>query len=141
MEHFGVRVDLEEPSVTLGIEIIDSTAYLYTSTCAGPGGLPVGVSGTVRVLDGPFARLAALLMMKRGCSVSSGDDFIEVFGNSHHSEPDTAVVSCSLDAVPLNIEVSTLYPLVGMTVEEAREKLNHYEIVYRTIQSGKRNHL
>jgi thiamine biosynthesis protein ThiI len=138
VEQFGARVDLEKPSVVLGIEIIDSTAYVYTSTHAGPGGLPVGVSGTVRVLDGPFARLAALLMMKRGCSVLNGDHFIGAFGNLNHSDQEMAVVSGSLDAVPLNIDVSTLYPLAGMTAGEAQEKLSHYETVYRTIQSGKR---
>lgn len=125
-DHFGARVDLDEPSVVLGIEIIDTTSYVFTETYAGPGGLPVGVSGGVKVLDGPYGQLAALLMMKRGCLIDEGADIL---------------VSGSIDTLPLNTNLPILQPLVGMTEEEAQERLHRYETVYRTIQSGKRNHI
>jgi thiamine biosynthesis protein ThiI len=64
----GAEVDLGNPSVTIGIDIRDST-YLFNETLPGPGGLPVGTAGRILSLfsGGIDSPVATYLMMKRGC--------------------------------------------------------------------------
>jgi len=65
----GKKVDLTNPELWLFIELTGKEATLFTDKFAGPGGLPVGTSGTVMVslsggIDSP---VAAYMLMKRGC--------------------------------------------------------------------------
>ncbi|MCI0589558.1 MAG: tRNA 4-thiouridine(8) synthase ThiI [Planctomycetes bacterium] len=66
-----LKVDLERPSLTLGVEVREACAYVYADRVEGPGGLPVGVSGRVLSLisGGIDSPVAAWLAMKRGCRV------------------------------------------------------------------------
>ena len=60
-------VKLSSPDKTLHIEIRDNTAFFYQQSIPGPGGLPLGVSGSsVCALGNEASLLAAYLMMKRG---------------------------------------------------------------------------
>ncbi|HEX7549954.1 MAG TPA: tRNA uracil 4-sulfurtransferase ThiI, partial [Candidatus Methylomirabilis sp.] len=65
----GARVDLEHPEVTLHVEVLPREIYFSFGREAGPGGLPVGVSGSVVVLlsGGIDSPVAAHRLMKRGC--------------------------------------------------------------------------
>jgi thiamine biosynthesis protein ThiI len=65
------RVDLEHPQLTITVEVMPDEAFIYLDRVAGPGGLPVGVSGTVAALlsGGIDSPVAAWRMMKRGCRV------------------------------------------------------------------------
>ncbi|MFZ5876836.1 MAG: tRNA uracil 4-sulfurtransferase ThiI [Nitrospirota bacterium] len=67
----GARVDLEGPELTIHAEIIDRGILLSLDRCAGPGGLPAGVSGRVACLmsGGLDSPVAAYRMMKRGAYV------------------------------------------------------------------------
>ena len=67
----GARVDLEKPEFTLFVEILKDESLVYLEKLRGPGGLPVGVGGTVACLlsGGIDSPVAAYLMMKRGCRV------------------------------------------------------------------------
>lgn len=66
----GTKVKLENPELEIGIEISRTVALIYSTSLAGPGGLPVGVSGRVlAMISGPRSILAAWLMMKRGCEI------------------------------------------------------------------------
>ncbi len=71
LESTGMSVDLENPDVTVFIELANGKAYLYFEKVRGLGGLPVGVSGKVLSLlsGGLDSPVAAWLMMKRGCHV------------------------------------------------------------------------
>ncbi|MEK7104114.1 MAG: tRNA uracil 4-sulfurtransferase ThiI [Patescibacteria group bacterium] len=62
------RVDLHNPDVILYVEIIEKYAFLYTEKIAGPGGLPLGVSGkAISLISGGIdSPVASYLMMKRG---------------------------------------------------------------------------
>ncbi len=64
----GMRVDLEQPDVTLHVVVQSDGIYLYRDRYPGPGGLPVGTSGRVLVLlsGGIDSPVAAYLAMKRG---------------------------------------------------------------------------
>ncbi|HEY3068636.1 MAG TPA: tRNA uracil 4-sulfurtransferase ThiI [Methylomirabilota bacterium] len=65
------RVDLREPAVTVHVEVMPAETFVYLDRTPGPGGLPVGVSGTVAALlsGGIDSPVAAWRMMKRGCRV------------------------------------------------------------------------
>ncbi|MEC4669604.1 MAG: tRNA uracil 4-sulfurtransferase ThiI [Nitrospirota bacterium] len=65
----GKRVRLQNPDLTIRIELLSSEAFFSLSREPGPGGLPVGVSGKVACLisGGIDSPVAAHRMMKRGC--------------------------------------------------------------------------
>lgn len=71
LENTGMSVNLENPDLTVFIELASGKAYLYFEKVRGLGGLPVGVSGRVLSLlsGGLDSPVAAWLMMKRGCHV------------------------------------------------------------------------
>jgi tRNA uracil 4-sulfurtransferase len=70
VSEFGMKVDLENPGLSVFIEIADEV-YVYFKKNQGLKGLPVGVSGTVLSLlsGGIDSPVASYLMMKRGCIV------------------------------------------------------------------------
>ena len=67
----GKAVNLTAPDLTIYIELLAKDAYYYFEKIPGPGGMPVGVSGTVACLisGGIDSPVAAYRMMKRGCNV------------------------------------------------------------------------
>ncbi|MCU0851892.1 MAG: THUMP domain-containing protein [Thermoplasmata archaeon] len=66
----NVKVRLEEPEIELSVEVRDNKAYLFSSTLAGPGGMPLGTQGRIlSVVESERGLAATWLMMKRGCSV------------------------------------------------------------------------
>lgn len=55
-----VKVQMKDPDLTVGIEVVQNAAYVYARSIPGIGGLPVGSSGTVMSLlssgiDSPVA--------------------------------------------------------------------------------------
>jgi len=64
-----VRVKLDDPELTLGVEIRDEGCYLFLRRLDGPGGLPVGTLGRGLCLlsGGIDSPVAAWMAMKRGC--------------------------------------------------------------------------
>ncbi len=65
----GKRVKLINPDLNIRIELLYDEAFYSVVREAGPGGLPVGVSGRVACLlsGGIDSPVAAYRMMKRGC--------------------------------------------------------------------------
>ncbi|OIO46228.1 tRNA 4-thiouridine(8) synthase ThiI [bacterium (Candidatus Gribaldobacteria) CG23_combo_of_CG06-09_8_20_14_all_37_87_8] len=65
------KVKLENPDLTLFIEITNKEAFLFIKKIKGLGGLPVGVSGkAVSLLSGGIdSPVASLMAMKRGLEV------------------------------------------------------------------------
>ncbi len=68
----GARVDLRNPELTIHVEVLPAETFIYLDRTPGPGGLPVGASGTVAALlsGGIDSPVAAWRMMKRGCRVA-----------------------------------------------------------------------
>lgn len=65
------KVSLEYPDTNIGIELFNSKAYLFNKKIHGLDGLPVGVEGNVALLlEDKNSILSAILMLKRGCSVT-----------------------------------------------------------------------
>ncbi len=71
VKNFGWKVNLKEPELDIGIEIINSYAYVFFDKIRGIGGLPVGVSGKVISLisSGIDSPVSTFLMMKRGARI------------------------------------------------------------------------
>lgn len=67
----GAKVDLENPELTIFIEITEDFAFIYFEKIAGGGGLPSGVSGKIVSLisSGIDSPVASYKIMKRGCQV------------------------------------------------------------------------
>ena len=67
----GWRVDLENPDVSVRVEITSDGAYFFLTREMGAGGLPSGVSGKVACLlsGGIDSPVAAYRLMRRGCRV------------------------------------------------------------------------
>ena len=74
----GARVDLDDPDLTITVEILPRSAFVSAKKLAGPGGLPVTISGRVCCLlsGGIDSPVAAYRMMQRGCRV----DFVHFHG-------------------------------------------------------------
>ena len=71
LERVPTRVSLEHPEQVIGVEVMPAETYISLDRVEGPGGLPVGASGTVAALlsGGIDSPVAAWRMMKRGCRV------------------------------------------------------------------------
>jgi len=72
LEQFtNLLVNLDNPDVTIHVEIRDNNCYLYRDVIKGAGGLPLGVEGKLVALfsGGIDSPVAAWMMMKRGCKI------------------------------------------------------------------------
>src|SRR5438445_600619 len=69
--HDATRVDLHHADLDVHLEVLPAETFVYVQPTPGPGGLPVGASGTVAALlsGGIDSPVAAWRMMKRGCRV------------------------------------------------------------------------
>jgi thiamine biosynthesis protein ThiI len=70
-EKLGLRVDLGNPDVVLGVEIRDNEAFVYSQTFEAVGGMPLGVQPKLVGLfsGGIDSAVGCWLVMKRGCPV------------------------------------------------------------------------
>ncbi len=71
VREFGWKVDLNNPDLVVGIEIINSKAYVFFETLPGIGGLPVGTAGKLLLLLSPGmdSPVAGYMMMRRGAVI------------------------------------------------------------------------
>jgi len=71
LERVATKVDLRRPALEIHVEVMPAETFVYVEPEPGPGGLPVGASGTVAALlsGGIDSPVAAWRMMKRGCRV------------------------------------------------------------------------
>lgn len=78
-DEFGFKVDLENPELTISIEILPDGAFVSAGKVPGAGGLPVGITGRgLTLLSGGIdSPVAAHRMMKRGLHV----DFVHFHGH------------------------------------------------------------
>lgn len=81
-----IKVDVQNPDVTVRVEIRDNDAYIYADSalCAGSGGMPTGSSGKATVLlsGGIDSPVAAWMIAKRGVEI----DAVHFFSPPYTSE-------------------------------------------------------
>ena len=70
-EEKGWRVDLDEPALTIHVEMLPDHAFYFFGKEPGAGGLPTGTGGRVACLlsGGIDSPVAAYRIMRRGCAV------------------------------------------------------------------------
>ena len=68
----GWTVDLDDPELTIHVELLTNEAFYFFGKERGPGGLPTGTAGRVACLlsGGIDSPVAAHRMMQRGCTVT-----------------------------------------------------------------------
>ncbi len=68
---FEPEVDLDDPDLTVNVEVRDDTAFLYLEEIPGPGGLPLGSQRPVVALvsGGIDSPVAVYEIMRKGCPV------------------------------------------------------------------------
>lgn len=74
LEHYPhLRVNVNNPDVTVTVEIRDANAYVHAAREKGAGGLPVGTAGNAMLLlsGGIDSPVAAYMMAKRGLRVTA----------------------------------------------------------------------
>lgn len=71
--HPHLKVDLENPDLTLHVEVRDRAAYVYSHEVRGPGGLPVGVSnrGLLLLSGGIDSPVAGWMAASRGIALEA----------------------------------------------------------------------
>jgi thiamine biosynthesis protein ThiI len=69
---FDLTVDINNPEITVHVEVSEQSTFVYTNKRKGAGGLPVGSSGHGIVLfsGGIDSPVAAYIMMRRGLRVT-----------------------------------------------------------------------
>ena len=67
----AVKIDLENPDISIGIEVREETAVVYYDIVKAAGGLPVGSNPPVLALlsGGIDSPVACNMLMRRGCHV------------------------------------------------------------------------
>ncbi|MEE9133015.1 MAG: tRNA uracil 4-sulfurtransferase ThiI [Gemmatimonadota bacterium] len=65
------QVDLDEPDITVSVEVREDAAYFFSSRICGGGGLPLGTEGrAVALISGGYdSAVAAWMMLKRGVAL------------------------------------------------------------------------
>lgn len=74
LEHYPhLKVDVNNPDVTVTVEVRDANAYVHAAREKGAGGLPVGTAGNALLLlsGGIDSPVAAYMMAKRGLRVTA----------------------------------------------------------------------
>jgi thiamine biosynthesis protein ThiI len=106
---FGLGVDLRTPDVTVRVEVVQGSAYVYTARVAGPGGLPVGTSGTVVALlsAGIDSPVAAWRMVKRGAVVVA----VHFTGAPQTTDESTSDVLDIIEALEPAMGIGRLYSM------------------------------
>ena len=106
-ERTGKPVSLKSPALTITLELVEGHAYYSVEREPGPGGLPVGVSGTVACLisGGIDSPIAALRMMKRGCRAV----FVHFHGRPYVSRASEEKVRELVELLTASQDYSRLY--------------------------------
>ena len=96
LSDLGLRVNLKNPDVKLGVEVRDDRAFVYSEVVRGAGGLPLGTQKKVVCLlsGGIDSPVACWLAMKRGCPIVP-----VYFDNSPFTDESTTERALSVAAV------------------------------------------
>ncbi len=149
---YGLKVDLEQPDHEIYIDLRVDCAYIYDTIIEGIGGLPVGSQETIAFISFTGMLHPAVMMMARGLALKvimpkkhecDENKFLEALGMFHIGkklEHETieandngellslAVAKYKIAACDLNEpglmqkHSSILFPMVGFTDEELKEK-------------------
>jgi thiamine biosynthesis protein ThiI len=71
LNRYAASVDLDDPEVTVHVEVMPGEAYFFCDSIPGPGGLPLGIEGNaVALVSGGFdSAVSAWMLLKRGVAL------------------------------------------------------------------------
>ena len=134
VEQENAQVNLDNPDIDIGVEIMHDNAYVFVGRTRGYGGLPVGVQGKVLVnLKDRKSAVAAWMMLKRGCElVVYGDKtvipYLEHFSYGHSityvSRIEKAKNYLAIVFSELELEkrgIPSFYPLLALTEQQIQD--------------------
>ena len=147
------KVKMREPTVEVMLEIIDGVVYLLSNRVEGPGGMPLNSQDKViALIEDENSVLAALLVMKRGCTVipvllkALDLSLLKDFSCGIKLEPEkipnldelsslmakhnvqAIVVNDTVEgARQLNLNALVLRPLAGLGIEEIKHERESFE--------------
>jgi len=123
-----LKVNLKKPGTRIGIEIMKDTAYIYSGSIQGPGGLPLGSAG-LRVkcsYENEFDLAAAWMMMKRGVIVVHFNEKLSKWSYGFSEREAVALVTGETRIQELiekqKKEKQVMFsPLIGLKQEEVKQ--------------------
>lgn len=129
VEHTHASVDLKNPELTINIEVVPYEAFVALERVPGPGGLPVGASGTVLALlsGGIDSPVAAWRMMRRGCQVG----FIHFHGAPYQDRTSRDKVNELVQLLTRHQFESRLYMVAFGEIQ--RQIVTHVARPYRVV--------
>lgn len=113
-----LKVDLENAALTIGLEVREKHSFVWFDSYEGPGGLPIGSSGSVMALlsGGIDSPVACYTAMKRGSQCS----FITF--HSHPYTPPTAISKVAQIAGVIN-SFQRKQPLLACNLASAQKAI------------------
>lgn len=141
----NIKVNLTNPEKTIFFELIDDKVYFFSEKIDGFDGLPLGSQGNIlSLINEKNDILAALLMMKRGCTpiIFKKEDVdisllkkFSPFNLEIHDVEDIKNYQNGLLIIGQDLKtfnetssnIITLRPLIGFNDEEINKLFNEYE--------------
>src|SRR3989344_5731390 len=125
-KHKKINVNLDNPQINIGVEIINNRAYIFKNTFKGLNGLPILTGGRayVRVKDIKKSTVSAFLILKRGTPVSTSqklplNKFEHCFKIHVRKENENEKIIITDETNLKNIKREKdkliLHPLIGLT--------------------------
>ncbi len=140
VERTNAEVDLTEYDINVCVELINQKAYVFTEKTNCFGGLPINTQGTIlAVIENKADELAALLMLRRGCTIipisTKDHPLLTRYGAQPSVEinemdnltAEAVVTGQTLEKIqqPSTTKL-VLRPLIGMTDKEITTRLNEF---------------
>lgn len=120
-----LKVKLDNPEITINLEIIRDKAYLYSNSEKGLQGLPQGTSNNIflEIHNEKSATVSGFLLMKRGLNLVLQKNLndLEKFNinnNIRISQNKTRFIASDKTTVPKTKTGTVFYPLLGLEKKE-----------------------
>jgi len=128
-----LKVDVHKPQETVSVEIRERSAYVYTRSTPGPGGIAVGTAGRVVLMlsGGIDSPVAGWMMMRRGVRLDAVYMHAPPY-TSHRSREKVLALARVLSrwhGAPISVHVVPFTPIQEAIVRSTDERLR--VVLYR----------
>jgi len=125
----GLKVDLGNPELNIGVEILEDKALVFSKRIKGLGGLPVGSAGNVICrISSKADELACLLTMKRGClpKVEGNSPLLRKYLKREAKMKFKAEISGKIFTELSEKEETIFYPLINYSKQEIEKEYESF---------------
>lgn len=120
-----IKVNLDNPQITVNIEIINNKAYIYANPIKGLQGLPQGTSNNIflEISNEKHSTVAGFLLMKRGLNLVLPKNLthlkkFNLDNNIKISGTKTRFMASDKTTIPKTKKSTVFYPLLGFEKKE-----------------------